>query len=613
MDEETLTDLSLLSETSSKPLFHEQILTFENDLLSKEAYRDETSPEFLTSLTILGKMYQKACFFQKALNCFTEILATKQAHIQESNIECVEILNDIASVETNLAYYAQAREKLNQCFKILSEHPLDEFPSVRSKTYRNSAVLCIEEGGDKTALEMINLSLDTHLKAYGDNDKSIIDIYLVRAKVYIRLCLVEQSFEDINKVLELCVLYEDMQQSGTIEANNLLGQVNRVIFKFKDSQKAFETALDLSLKYYGQDHIESAKSYEGLGVIYQRRKDDKNTLESFQTSYDINQRLFGVKHPNICIPMVYLGIYYIDEGELQQAENYLMEALEMRLDFFDKVHPDVGRTYRELGKLLEKENKYSEALKYYQETMRIYLILYGNEHNLVATTYGDIGNVYYSMNDYERSFIHHSESLKITSKLFKDKPREAVDQINVGILSGCLGNISIEIIYYKKALKTLKCHFIEGDIELASTYFNLGIAYKLSGRFNKGLRTLEKSLRIRVGIFGDEHITVASSCQSLGRIYRQMGKFSKALEVYMKSWRIRVKIGKKVYPELADSCQEIAHLYESVNDFQSSRQWLLKAYQIRRELVGRQDQKMMNLGSYLKLSELYKQEIDNNL
>lgn len=82
----------------------------------------------------------------------------------------------------------------------------------------------------------------------------------------------------------------------------------------------------------------------------------------------------------------------------------------------------------------------------------------------------------------------------------------------------------------------MQCYGSESNIEVASSYNNLGLLYQEQGDLEKAKLNFEKSLEIRKQCYGSENnLDVARSYKNLGNLLKDTGDFDKSKDNLEKS------------------------------------------------------------------------------
>ena len=80
----------------------------------------------------------------------------------------------------------------------------------------------------------------------------------------------------------------------------------------------------------------------------------------------------------------------------------------------------------------------------------------------------------------------------------------------------------------------------------------------------------EKSLNIRLSIFGECHPDVAMSYNNIGGVYYSQCDYAKALEYYEKSLEISLSIFGECHPDTVDTVENIAVSYLKMEDYENA-------------------------------------------
>ena len=97
--------------------------------------------------------------------------------------------------------------------------------------------------------------------------------------------------------------------------------------KFNDALKSAQTALDLTIKIFGAEHIETATSHTNLGAIYRATKKYKEAAEHFQKALTIYQQNPKQNAGRIAKTSESLGIILALDGKKKQGEEVLLQSV----------------------------------------------------------------------------------------------------------------------------------------------------------------------------------------------------------------------------------------------------------------------------------------------
>ncbi len=111
--------------------------------------------------------------------------------------------------------------------------------------------------------------------------------------------------------------------------------------KFNDALKSAQTALDLTIKIYGAEHLEMATSYTNLGAIYRADKKYKEAVENFQKAFVIYQQNPTQNAGRIAKTSESLGITLALDGKKKQGEEFFLQSVTSAENAFGKESKDI--------------------------------------------------------------------------------------------------------------------------------------------------------------------------------------------------------------------------------------------------------------------------------
>ena len=103
-------------------------------------------------------------------------------------------------------------------------------------------------------------------------------------------------------------------------------------------------------------------------------------------------------------------------------------------------------------------------------------------------------------------------------------------------------------------------------LDVAATYYNIGIIYDRQCNYEKALENHLKALAIWEKVLGIEHLEVANSCNDIGMIYYSQGNYSKAYEYFSKAFVIREKALGPNHPDTKDVKDNMEYMKTKIKD-----------------------------------------------
>ena len=150
--------------------------------------------------------------------------------------------------------------------------------------------------------------------------------------------------------------------------------------------------------------------------LYTYGRYDK-ALEIWLREVLLSEQLYGEDHPNTATTYNNIGLVHNELGDYNKALDYHSKALSIREKVLGKDHPETATSYNNIGLVYNELGDYDKALEYYSKALFIYEKVLGEDHTLTATSYNNIGLVYDNLGDYSKALEYYSNALSICEKV----------------------------------------------------------------------------------------------------------------------------------------------------------------------------------------------------
>lgn len=131
--------------------------------------------------------------------------------------------------------------------------------------------------------------------------------------------------------------------------------------KFDDALKSARIALDLTIKNFGAEHIETATSYTNLGEIYSANKKFNAAAENFQKALAIYQKNPQQNVGKIAGTTERLGIILALDGKKKEGEEFLLQSVASAENAFGKDSKEILPYLKSLSEFYIYAKKPNEA------------------------------------------------------------------------------------------------------------------------------------------------------------------------------------------------------------------------------------------------------------
>ncbi len=267
----------------------------------------------------------------------------------------------------------------------------------------------------------------------------------------------------------------------------------------------------------------------------------------------------------LLLPLLGFALASWGQSVLEQAQTQLDNGDENKaLELLKKSKKDENPYYLNLlGEIWLKKGNGEKALDYFEKAQKLEEKEENTDPRLLGKTYNNIALALWSMGKNSQALQYHQVALQNREKL-NDPLAEASSLNNIGLVYTST-QPDLAITYFEKAKEIYEKETLEDKI--ATSYVNIGLAYKFKEDYNEALSNLNKALDIRIGLSGKTSTAVAFVYSSLAAVFYDTEDFrfcidyaNKALKIYKNSY------GHK-HPEIATTYNLLggAHFAEAKN------------------------------------------------
>ena len=340
-----------------------------------------------------------------------------------------------------------------------------------------------------------------------------------------------------NKAAE--IFYKQKLWDKYAETYNCIGRAYNDLAKYQEAEKYIRKALEIALKYLGEENSVTASSYGSLA-----------STKSLSDGYD-------------------------------SALYYNKKALDIYVKNLGADAPEVGHIYYQIGFVYGKQGDYDKQIEYCQKSIDIRKKRVGENDKYVAAAYNNIGYAYGRKGYYGKQLEYCTKGLQIRRLLFGDEHREvAISYNNIAYVYGVRGDYDKQLEYYEKALFIRRRVFGDNHPETATIYNNIGFSYMEKGDFSKQIEYSGKALEIFIKIFGENYSGLSYPYMNLGNAYLKLDEREKALEYYQKAYKLRGKSLGENHPDMVPAYMVLADYHRAKGDSEKELYYLNKSIDI---------------------------------
>lgn len=337
----------------------------------------------------------------------------------------------------------------------------------------------------------------------------------------------------------------------------------------------------------GEDHPDTATSYDNVGMSYWDLGDRHEGLKNLEKAMEIRRHSLGEDHPDTATSYDNVGMGYRALGDRQKGLKYQEKALETRRHLLGENHPDTAASYDNIGRSYMASGNRTKSIEYLEKALEIRRLSFGKEAPATALSYDNVGRSYWKFGDHQKGLRYLEIALEIRKHVLgENHPATASSYNNVGISYWVTGNCAKGLEYKEKALEIRRRVLGENHPDTAASYDNVGMSYWESGDHHKGLKYKEMALDIYRNVLGENQPATAASFTSVGMCYMMSDNFQKGLEYQEKALQIYKRVLGENQLDTALSYIIAGYCYEMSGNCPKVLDYWEKALEIRRNILG---------------------------
>jgi tetratricopeptide (TPR) repeat protein len=306
--------------------------------------------------------------------------------------------------------------------------------------------------------------------------------------------------------------------------------------RYRDAQPLLEKVLAVRRKVLGEEHPDTARSYNNVAYTLKAQGRYREAEEGFKKALAICRKVLGEEHPDTANGYNNVAFNLDARGRHKEAEEGFRKALAIRRKVLGEEHSQTAQSYNNLAANLKLQGQYAQAAEGYQKALSLYRKVLGEEHPDTALAYNNL-----------------AASLNAQGKY-----GDAVEG-------------------YQKALGIRRKVLGEGHPDTAQSCNNLALNLYAQGRYTQAGEGFQQALAIYRKVFGEEHPATATSHNNLAYTSQEQGRHAEAAEDFQKVLAIRRKVLGEAHPDTAASYHNLALNLHAQGKYAEAEEYLLRA------------------------------------
>ena len=386
----------------------------------------------------------------------------------------------------------------------------------------------------------------------------------------------------IDGLQKAAEIYESNRHENTEDVFELLATIYQKSGENGEAIPVLEKLLALRQRKTGKNSIETAKTFNLLGVSYQIVGNDAKAIECCLSALQIYSEKLKPDDPVIVLLEQNLGSAYLEAGNAKEAILHLEKALgilyslhlENTSDSLLVNYSVLGQAYAYLGEFDKGIVFQQKCLDILSKSSKLSSLEEGKAlHNLAAC--------YIGKNDFVNAFEKNDEAYKIFSRINGDKHPLTADSLSQKAdIFMAVSNYESSVDLCSKVLEIRKNIFGKNHKSVANAYNNLSTALCRVKKFDIALNSAQNALQIVDSISGKNNVFYATILNNLSNIYLGLGDTKSSQQAAIEALQISSKILPDDHPTIALYSFNISVELAKQGEFSKSEEYLDKSFNI---------------------------------
>ena len=507
---------------------------------------------------------------------FLKALEIRISKLGEVHIEVLTALENIGEAHYALEQYPEAISHIERALIIRHKVQCEKQETIIK--YEFLATNYRKLGNEKKALENFEKAL-AMLQELGDENFSLGKAFNNVGVSLLNLADYEKAIPYLEKGLAIIATKEGEQQERVAICYDNLAEAFSQWGKYEEAVEHREKALSIRRSVHGENHALTATSYDNAAWSYDDLGNHQKALECGMRALEIRRELLGENHLDTALSYNNTSYTLAKLGDYQKGLEQRRVALKIRESILGQQHPMVIRNTFVIAWYQAKLGHYIEAKANLEKNMAICKSINNVEGEQEACLY--LAFTYTKLGQFQDALGFAEKALSLTELA----PRDRIDfQLQHTLvqhrlkIADCLENS-------QKTLKASLTHFGSQHATTAKAYNLRGLILVFNGD-RQGLEFLEKGLNIRQNLVRLKLIDLAESYYCLGLAHQEFKNYEKAIEYYLQALTIQQKDMGDDHPDVADTLHSMGAVYTLLDQKEQALHHFEKALAIRLKSLG---------------------------
>ena len=287
------------------------------------------SPQIkLEMLTTIGRLYRTLGDYNTSQKVLTQVQAMAADSALPLSITYVLAIEELALYQRDVGNYDSASAIMHRVMQLYHQIGYPEKDSVYASSLKNHAFIYRLLEKSDSAVSLIQRAIVIEEKVWPDGRNiNLAESYYILGTIQRNQTKYTEAVKSVSRSLGLCEGLMGTYFPGTMANLNLLASLYN---QMEDPASALihnRKAANISVRLYGENHAETATSYDNLGGIFLKLEQLDSAYYYHRKGLLIRQQLFpGKENIKVMISTNNLLRVFVTSQQQDSARKYLNEA-----------------------------------------------------------------------------------------------------------------------------------------------------------------------------------------------------------------------------------------------------------------------------------------------
>jgi tetratricopeptide (TPR) repeat protein len=355
------------------------------------------------------------------------------------------------------------------------------------------------------------------------------------------------------------------------------------------AQPLIEKVLAIRRQVLGEEHPDTAISYQMLAQVQNDQSQHAAAEEGFRKALAIQRKLLGEKLPALVFPYSHLAVNAYQRGDYKEAEAAFRKVLDINRKSLGEENSETATSYNNVAHALDAQARYAEAEESHRKALAINRRTLGEENLGTANNYTGLATNLDSQGRYRDAEESHRKALAICRKLLGEEHSYSCARSNdLAVNLTKQGRLAEGEAVLRQVLALRRKSKGEEHEETALSYNNLAYNLNTQGRYAEAAEGYRKALDICRRVLGEEHSSTAVCYSNVANNLFDQRRYAEAEEGFRRALAIYRKVRSDTHSDMAGGYNNVAAVLHALGNYKEAAEFYRKSLDVCRKIFGEQ-------------------------